>query len=238
MRRWLFIGLIVFSASSMRAQFAELQLAAAIRGSYTTSSKLFYNPDSPSPIIRAEHIPLEGIYGWGVDVRIQRPTDMFFLSFSVEYLTKTLTQNQLVALTNSTQILPVTDGMISIPIEVSVGSFIPLGSERFRMYMAGGIGAYYAERVLEVAGVKAPRTNSPLAYGIHVESGFEYAVLPALSVRTEMRFRDPEIVTMNKFEQAGVVYQGRTIVFPNRELKTKVNLDGLNFSIGLVAHIF
>jgi hypothetical protein len=238
MWRWLFIGLTVLTTTSARAQFADLQLAASLRGSYTTSSKLFYNPDSPSPIIRAEHIPLEGIYGWGVEVRIQRPIDMFFLSFSVEYLTKTLTQHQLVAFTNSPRILPVTDGMISIPIEVSVGSFIPLGSERFRMYMAGGIGAYYAERILEVAGVKAPPTNSPLAFGIHVESGFEYSVLPTVSVRAEMRFRDPEIITMNKFEQTGTVYENTTIVFPNRELKTRVNLDGLNFSVGLVAHVF
>ncbi len=236
-RPWLALLLVVLMCQALYAQLGDLRLSLSGRGSYTTSSKLFYNPDSPSPTVRAQHLPFEDIFGWGIELRIQRAQDSYFLSLSADVLSTVARQNQLIALTNPPQVLPVREGLVAIPIELGLNTFVPIGSDKVRLFMGGGVGIYYAERILQVAGVNASRKNRPVSFGIHVVSGVEYQIIPRFALKADVRFRDPEISTINRFDQQSTVFNGKVISFPRGDMKTKINLDGLNFGIGVVVEV-
>lgn len=234
------IGLIVLLAllgQSSPAQWAGLKFSLAARGSYTTTSKVFYNPDSPSPTIRGQHLPFEDIYGYGFELRVQRPEDSYFVAITVDVLSKMLTQDQFIALTSPPRFLPVTEGIRGIPVEVSLRTYVPLGSENFHLFMGGGLGVYFAERMLRIVDAEAHPRSSSFGYGIHVESGLEYQIHPAVRVNAEMRFRDPEIRTVNRFDRETTTHNGSIILLPRGDIQTKVNLDGLNFGLGVILSI-
>ena len=239
MRRFPVLVMALLGAAGMvQAQPSEWFLGVALRGSYTTTSKVFYNPDSPTPEIRNEHNIFDNIYGGGVEVRLQNLSDNYFFALTIEYLSKLHEQNQLVALSNPPRTLPVTDGFQIIPVELGLNMFIPLGSEKVRLAMGGGLGAYLGKRIFSVARVDARQLKQAVGYGIHVESSFDYRVSSRFSVRGEMRFRDPEILTESRFDESTVQYNGTIVAFPNDPFKSRINVNGLTFSFGLVVDIF
>ena len=240
MRRFpvLVMALLSGAVGILHAQTSDWFLSAAFRGSYTTTSKVFYNPESPTPEVRNEHNIFDNIYGGGVEVRLQNLADNYFFALTVEYLSKLHEQAQLVALSNPPRTLPVTDGFHIVPIELGLNMFIPLGSEKVRLAMGGGLGAYIGNRIFSVAGVDARQLKRAIGYGIHVESSFDYRVNASFSVRGEMRFRDPEILTESRFDQSTVEYNGTIVAFPRDPFKSRINVNGLTFSLGLVLDIF
>jgi len=238
---WRFIVSFVFVASLARdsvAQSGDQSLSVALRGSYTTSSKVFYNPESPSPDIRSRYLALDNIYGGGLEIRFQDFADNYFIALSVELLSRFEDGRQVIAFGNPPRSLPISEGYRLVPIELGANMFIPLGSQRLRLAMGGGLGAYYARRIFAVANVDAQQVNNPVSFGIHVESSFDYRVLDGLAVRAEMRFRDPEVTTESKFQETKVDYDGSLVTFPQDAFKTKININGLSFSIGLAVDLF
>lgn len=239
MRRFpVLMAALLGMVGNVQGQFPDWYLSAALRGSYTTTSKVFYNPESPAPEIRNEHNIFDNIYGGGVEVRLQNLSDNYFIALTVEYLSKLHEQAQLVALSNPPRTLPVTDGFEIIPVELGLNMFIPLGSDKVRLAMGGGLGAYLGTRVFSVAGVGARQSKNAIGYGIHVESSFDYRINSGLSLRGEMRFRDPEIVTESQFEESSTQYNGAVVAFPRDPFKSRINVNGLTFSLGLVVDIF
>jgi hypothetical protein len=75
-------------------------------------------------------------------------------------------------------------------------------------------------------------------YGIHVETNFDYLILPRLYGRAEMRFRDPEFTTESKFEQQATQSNGSLILLPHEPFRARVNVNGLTFGLGLVYELF
>jgi hypothetical protein len=107
-----------------------------------------------------------------------------------------------------------------------------------RLSIGGGVGAYIGTRTLNVSGAEAPQQNKPVSYGIHVETNFDYLVLPRLYARAEMRFRDPEFTTESKFEQQATQSNGVLILLPKEPFRARINVNGLTFGFGLVFEIF
>lgn len=229
---------IVTLTSQLAAQGQESTLSLAIRGTYTTSSKVFNNPDAPSGDMRGQFIPIDNIYGAGIELRVKIPGNAVALSFAAEYLSKLDEQIQLVGFTSPPRRLPVKEGFRLIPIELGANIFIPLGSERLRFTMGGGVGAYIGKRVLAIAGVEAVQQNNPINYGIHVESSFDYQILPRLCVRADMRFRDPEFTTESRFEQLATQYDRVLIPLPREPFRARINVNGLSFGVGVVIDVF
>ncbi|MBI3587442.1 MAG: hypothetical protein HY088_09965 [Ignavibacteriales bacterium] len=239
MRRFLLLTFVMIAGTCrLSAQITDWSLSIGVRGSYTTSSKVFANPDSPSPDVRSQYLDFSNIYGGGIEFRFKNPDDNFFISLSVEYLSKRQGQSQLTALTTPARRVDVTDGFRLIPVELGANIFIPLGSEKVRMAMGGGLGLYYGQRILSVAGTNARQQNKPVSYGIHVESSFDYRIVSWISVRAEMRFRDPEVTTENQFEENTVLVNGVSVRLPQNSFRTKINVNGLSFGLGVVFDIF
>jgi hypothetical protein len=229
---------IVVLAGTLPAQTNEKILSIAFRGTYTTSSKVFNNPDSPSSDLRGQYAALDNIYGPGVEVRINIPGQSIALTIAAEYLSKQDESTQLIGFTSPPRRLSVREGFRLIPIELGANVPIPLGSDHLRLSIGGGVGAYIGTRILNVAGAEAPQQNKPVSYGIHVETNFDYQIFPGLFARAEMRFRDPEFTTESKFELQATQSNGILIVLPHEPFRARINVNGLTFGMGLVYELF
>jgi hypothetical protein len=238
-------GLLIFWAMLATAWPAELlsqpagsMFSICLKGNYTTASRTFNHPDSPSDEIRSQYADLGAVYGAGLELRFRFPSEDFFISLSVEYLSRLRRGMQSVAYAGPPRSVPVEDGFQLVPIELGGNIFVPLGSEKVQLSMGGGVGLYYGIRVLRVAGVNAPQQNVPAGFGIHVESSFDYRVLPRVAVRADMRFHDPEVTTVNRFDQPAAVYNGIQIPLLSDRFRTRINVNGLNFGLGIVVEVF
>ena len=231
------MAMMVIVVCSVAAQSSGRLLSLAVRGSYTTSSKVFYNPDSPSDDLRGQYTGIDGIYGLGGEVRVYLAGRALALSLVTEYFSRINEQVQLVGYTNPPRPLPVKEGFRLVPVEVGAEVYIPLGSDIVRMSMGGGVGAYFGSRTMAIAGVGAIQQNKPVTYGIHVETSIEYQVLPGIFARADMRFRDPEFTTESRFEREATLYNGVLIPLPREPFRARINVNGVNFGLSLAADI-
>ncbi len=236
-RFWIIVASNAVVLSTTTVSAGDKLFTAILRGNYTTSSKIFFSPDAPTAEQRAQFVQLEGIAGGGLELRYHWPGESFFFSLSVDYLSKSHEQMQEVAFAPLLRV-PLTEGFHLIPVELGLHTFIPLGSENMRLSMGGGIGAYYGGRILRVAGVDAAMQNKPVKIGIHIASGFEYQVLPGIWVRGDMRFRDPELRTVNHFSEERTLYNDAEILFPRGNLTSRIDVNGMTFSLGMVVEFW
>lgn len=229
---------VLLLLGKLPSQTKESSFSFALRVTYTSTSKVFTNPDSPFGDLRGQYNALDNVYGAGGEIRWRVPGQSFALSISAEYLSATGSQTQLVGFTSPPQRLPVEEGFRLVPVEVGAQVSIPLGSERVELTMGGGVGAYIGTRFLKVAGVRAVEKNTPITYGIHVGTSFDYRIEPWLFVRAEMRFRDPEFTTESKFEQPATQYGKVLVLFPQAPFRARINVNGLNFGLGVGVEVF
>lgn len=237
-RSILSIAAVVMLLGQLIAQSQERLLSLTLRGGYTTTSKVFYNPDSPSPNLRGQYNGIDNLYGLGFELRCVIPGYSVALTLAAEYLSKSDEKTQLVGFLNPPRALPVKEGLRLIPIELGALIFVPLGSDRVRLTMGGGLGAYIGKRYLTIAGVEAAQQNKPVSYGIHVETSFDYRITPKLFARAEMRFRDPEFTTESRFSQQATQYGGVLILLPRDPFRARINVNGMNFGVGFGIELF
>jgi hypothetical protein len=230
------VGLMLLGRFDAEAQ--EHQFSLTVRGGYTTTSKIFYNPDALSPDLRGQFTGLDNIYSPGFELRWLIPGQPVALSLDVEYLSKFNEDIQLVGFLSPPRALPVKEGLRLIPIEIGGLIFVPLGSDRVRLTMGGGLGMYIGHRDLTIAGVGASQQNKPISYGIHVETSFDYRITPWLFSRLDMRFRDPEFTSESRFAQEATQYGGVLVVLPRDPFRAKINVNGLNFGLGVGFEFF
>jgi len=219
------------------AQQPGRTVAAGIRGSFTTSSKLFFNPDAASEVLRGQFAELDNVYGLGIELR-WRPFDSgFFLGLTTEYLSGTRDRSQVVRSTFGYVRIAGKDGYRVVPIELSGNVYVPLGTDAVRFAVGGGIGGYFAQRLLSVGGVQAQDVTTPFSFGIHVRTTFEYRLIDRVLLSGELRFRDPEATTTSRFVTRQGTYQGVTFQLPDNELRSKVSVDGMNLALGILVEV-
>lgn len=211
--------------------FAQEQLySISVGGSFTTSSKLFYAPNDPDFYIRHQHFLFDNILGFSIDLRRSIEGTGLQIGINAEYLsaTKELTLPQTSG--------KVKDGFIVIPIEVTGYFMIPFSSETFQIYMGGGGGCYWGNRVYVFNNVRATTVDSKMGYGIHILSGVQYTLLSPIAVRCEVKFRDIQFKTTNIFPHS--YSGGMKTEYPGNgfPLDSRVSVDGMNVSLGLVVN--
>ncbi len=216
----------------------EHQFSFTLRGGYTTTSKIFSNPDAPDPELRGQYTGIDNIYAPGFEIRWLIPGQPVAITLEAEYISKSQEEIQLVGFVNPPRAVPVKEGVRLVPIELGGLILVPLGSDRVRLTMGGGLGMYIGQRSLMVAGVEATQQNKPVSYGIHVESSFDYRITPKLFARLDMRFRDPEYTTESRFQREATQYGGVLVILPHDPFRAKININGLNFGLGVGIEMF
>jgi hypothetical protein len=232
------IAAVLMLFGQFRAEAQEHQFSFTLRGAYTTTSRIFYNPDSPSPDLRGQFTGIDNIYAPGFELRWMIPDHPIAITLAAEFLSKFDEEIQLVGFLNPPRALPVKEGLRLVPIELGGLVFIPLGSEKVRLTMGGGLGIYIGRRYLTIAGVEASQQNKPISFGIHVETSFDYRITPSAFARLDMRFRDPEYTTESRFQQEATQYNGVLVLLPRDPFRAKINVNGLNFGLGLGFEVF
>lgn len=226
----LFCGLATGGSLSFAG---DRPVTVELRGSYTTTSKVFFNPNSPNEFERNRFFAVDDIFSFGIDVRRDIAYNLK-AGASIEYISASSPVTQVVRDVNGQLIqLQLDDGYQLIPLELTSYFVIPFSGERVKVYMGGGLGFYIGERKIEAAGITIQTLEKNTGFGIQVVSGVDYFLTPILALRAELKFRDPQVESTSRFPDKPIEYGGQMILFDQRPFRSKINIDGITFNLGV-----
>ncbi len=228
------LAVLAAGTTPLLAQMSGWRMAVLLRGAVTTTSKLYLTPDAPTADARSQYDSYNTVFGTGAELRLLIPAEQFYFALSAEYNATQHDQLRPIAFVDSLRMLPVQEGVRFIPIELGAYAYIPLGSEVVRMTMGGGIGAYIGVRELTVGTIGTKTLNTPVGFGIHIGIGLEYRLAPSIALQGALRFRDPEIRSENAFDQTSIPIGGAQRTLSSAPFASKVVVDGMNFSAGIL----
>ncbi|MBU2446331.1 MAG: hypothetical protein KJ666_12285 [Bacteroidetes bacterium] len=204
---------------------------------YITTSKIFLNPRSPDPIVRNSHYRLDKIWSYSFEFRMNLYNQSILAGIGSEILKKQNDNLPLRVLRNdAVRTIEVTDGYELVPIEVTGYYVFPFSGKSFTMVMGGGFGAYIGRHVRKIGDISVSPVENKTTFGFHVMVGAEYFVFDFISVRYEMKFRDPDFDIKSKYSQTTTLLNGDRIQVLNNEFYSRINIDGVNFILGLAVH--
>ncbi|HAB51708.1 MAG: hypothetical protein A2315_05340 [Ignavibacteria bacterium RIFOXYB2_FULL_35_12] len=228
------IAIIIISTNAF-AQFNKT-FGVSVNAVYNTSASIYLSPNSSDVILRNNSFLIENIFDPSVDFR-HKLSESIILGLNVEYMTTTsIGPNLTVFLGSSTVTIDVEDGFQLIPLELSVYYLLPFSTERFKFLMGGGIGYYIGSHVRKFGDVEVSNAERKTAYGIHVSISMDYLIKDFISVRSEMKFRDPQFTVKSKYSKKEVNYNGNVIRLAQDSFDSKINVDGVTFILGFAFH--
>ena len=221
--------------SSVYSQYNNNKFSIGIDGIYTTNAQLFLYPNSSDPVLRNKSIELNHILNPGIDIRYLL-SEQVILGISAEYL-NTKTDNVVLAFENNLIVtIPVNEEIKFIPVELSIYYLLPVSTDKFKFLMGGGGGIYLGSHKRIVGDSEGLTTSRDFSYGIHAIVSMDYLPLNFLSVRFEMKFRDPDFNLTNTYTKNPVRLGDRIVTLPQNIFNSRVNIDGLTFNLGAVFH--
>lgn len=225
-RALIVLGFVFASLSQSRAAEGK-NFSVSLKGSLTTGSQLFPNPNSSNDSLRAAFFSLKDIWGYGIEVRYRFPETDLAIALSVDYLRTTQSRLR--------DKIPEDDGYRVIPVELTGYFTIPLSGETIGVYMGGGAGAYFGRRIHRFANADAPSIDQGVGFGIHVLSGLSYRFNEFFSLNAEMKFRDLQFNSVNQFSTPKLQYGPTLVDAPTtKPFESRVHTDGIIFQLGVV----
>jgi hypothetical protein len=223
-------AVLLLLAAATPALAQEQPWTLVLKGTVTTSSQLFPDPNAPDPVARAQSVELAAAYGYGGELRYRFPETHLALGLSVEYLQARVDH----PIFTRNDVIPVSDGYTVVPIELTCYFLIPFSGQTFSVYMGGGAGIYPGQREYSVADISSSSDGFTPGGGIHVLAGVSYQPIARLSVLGEMKFRDLQFKASNSFGSTPLVYHGTAIggLVP-REAEASIHTDGIIFQLGV-----
>jgi len=215
------------------AQYNGKDFSITVYGIYTTSASIFLNPNAADIVLRNKSFDIEDIFNTGVDIRY-RVSEPLIMGISTEYIKTTETAPNLDAFIGGEVVtLDVEDGFKMIPVELTAYYIIPFSTERFKFLMGGGIGYYFGDFIRKVGDAEVTTISHDNSFGIHVLTSVDYVPLDYLSIRFQMKFRDPQFTVTSRYNREDVEYMGQLISLPQEPFETKIDMDGLTFMLGV-----
>jgi opacity protein-like surface antigen len=209
---------------------APFSVSVVFKGSYTTSARFLYNVDKPDQFLDSKYF--SPIFGFGGSVRANFNGD-FAIGISTEKI-KFAESSIVQYIIGGDQVLvPVNEGFVLYPVELSGYFFLPFSTDNFRVYLGGGVGAYFGERSYSIGSENMNAENSPSGFGIHVLTGVEFALVPKVMLQSELKFRDPQFDSVNKFQHASTIVNGIVIPLSMSPETTRVNVNGITYTLGI-----
>lgn len=232
MKRIILLLIFIVSASYVPAQFNGYDFSISSGLVYTTSAEIFLNPNSVDPIIRNKSFELQDILNPALDFRL-RLSEPILIGLSVEFMKSSQTGRNLTVYEGNNEIrLETEDGFVLIPIEATVYYQMPFSTHDFKFLMGGGVGMFIGEFKRNFGDTDVSTLQRQSAFGIHVSISMEYVPLERVGLRFEMKFRDPEFKTKNRYNKTKVNYNGSEITILRDTFDTKVNVNGITFLLG------
>ena len=230
-----FLIAVVAFPPFLQGQQLNTRSSFVLRSTIVTSSRVFENPDAQDIVDRDHFDFVDNLLGGGIQYRLEFPDQNLLLTLSVEYASRVLSQTRpFLTTTNQLVPLPIEQGVRFIPVELGANTSITLMENVLKLTMGGGFGVYYTDRVFAISGTSMKSVSVPVGYGIHVESGFDYRVLKNIGLCLEMRFRDPEVINESNFGKEYITVGNNQIPVNNISPKTKINVHGVSFTLGIL----
>lgn len=216
----------------MRAQFNEKKISIGINGVYTTTAKIYFNPNSSDPVLRNNAFEISGIYNPAVDIRY-RITEDIIIGIGTEFMKASASGPNLTAfLGNSTITITTKDGFLLIPLEISGYYILPFSTEKFKFLMGGGGGIYFGKQTREFGDASVHTVSRDFSYGIQVSVSADYLIRNDLTVHSEMKFRDPQFKVESGYDKLEVNYNNEDIILAQRTFNSKIDVNGVTFILG------
>jgi hypothetical protein len=230
-RKFLLILLLLINFPNF-CQYNGNDFSIGVYGFYTTSASIFLNPNAPDIVLRNSSFDIEDIFNPGMDIRY-RVSEPLILALGFEYINVTETAPNLnVFLDGSIVTIDVEDGFQLIPIEFTAYYLLPFSTVGFKFLMGGGLGYYIGDFIRKVGDAEVTSVQEDISIGIHVSVSMDYVPINDVTVRFQMKFRDPQFTVTNNYNQSEVEYEGHVIILPEESFDTKVNVDGITFMLG------
>lgn len=225
----IFFLILFFTAASV---FSQSEFIFTVAGNYTTTAKIYLFPQSADPVIRNFSFPLEHIFSPSFELRYKISDEMYLL-FATEMMSTSDLGRNLTATTGTvTSSILVEDGFELIPLELNLAYLLPFSTSGVRINMYGGVGYYIGKMTRLFGDAKIDLVDRKTAYGIQVGVSLDYFVRKDFSLFLAMKFRDPQFNVSSKYDSQIVNYDGNTYFLPQTPFETKINVDGVTFSLG------
>ncbi|MGD8305808.1 MAG: hypothetical protein PVF17_04065 [Ignavibacteria bacterium] len=233
MKLRLVLSIFVLVSLTSYSQYNGNNFSVGIYGLYTTTASLFLNPNAPDIVLRNEAFVIKDILNPGMEFRY-RVSDPLILGLNVEYINVTESATNVSGFVgNRIVAIRVDDGFILIPVELTAHYLLPFSTESFKFLMSGGAGYYNGIFVRKIGTTQVSNISKETAFGIHVSVAMEYVILENLLARFQMKFRDPDFTVSSKYDEQEIQYRGEDLLLPDEPFDTKINMDGIAFSLGL-----
>ncbi|MEE9432208.1 MAG: OmpW family outer membrane protein [Melioribacteraceae bacterium] len=230
MKNILAILLFVSTSLSLNAQYNGNDFAISANVNYTTSAKIFLTPNAENELLRNKNFPIEDIISYSLELRYRLSTPII-LGLSSEFIKASADGRNL-----TSPFFLVNDGFEILPVEFSVYYYFPFSTENFKFFMGGGVGLYFGKHLRNFGDVNFEHIKSSNGFGIQMSLGMDYLIFDFLSIRSEMRFRDPKFDVTSKYNSDTVFYKDQFYKVSTDDINTKINIDGITFRIGAVFH--
>ncbi len=215
------------------AQYNGSKFSIGINSLYTTTSKIFLFPNSSDEILRNKSNDIDNIFDFGVEFRYRFSKDLI-IGLNTEYMKATQTGVNITGfVANSTVAIRSEDGFELIPVELSIYYVLPFSTDNFKFLMGGGGAAYFGNHIRKVGTVEINNISRDFAYGIHVSLSMEYLVAPQVTVQMGMKFRDPDFRVSSQYSSSSVSIGGKMVTFPVDKFNSRINVDGVTFTLGV-----
>lgn len=227
-----FLLLFLLCTQLSLAQFNGNRFSVGINGVYTTTARVYLNPNSSDVILRNQYFLIEDIFNPALDIRY-RLTDPLIVGINIEKMEKTeVGSNLRVFFGSTTAIIEVEDGFNMIPVELSLYYILPFSTEKFKFLMGGGGGYYFGEHIRKFGDAEIENVERKTAYGIQVSISMEYLIKQNITIKTGMKFRDPQFSLKSRYTKESVNYKGAIVRLPQEFFDSKINVDGVTFIVG------
>ncbi|RPI75988.1 MAG: hypothetical protein EHM47_01025 [Ignavibacteriales bacterium] len=234
MKKILTISILILCSRLSYSQFNGNNFSIGLNAVYTTTAKVYLNPNSSDLILRNQYFILEDIFNPAVDFRY-RLSEPLIIGLNVEYMNKSDFGSPLrVFINNTVSTIDVEEGFMLIPIELSLYYILPFSTESFKFLMGGGGGYYYGEHIRKFGDAEVESVDREAAFGIQVSITMEYFIRDNIGLRTEMKFRDPQFNLTNRYTKDEVIINGARINLTQNNFSSKINVDGVTFILGAV----
>ncbi|MBL1213181.1 MAG: hypothetical protein HND52_07490 [Ignavibacteriae bacterium] len=229
------VAAIIALYNTSFSQYNGNNFAVSFSYRYTTTSKIFLEPNSPDPFLSRTNTPLEDLFSYSGEIRY-RLIESMIIGLNVESIKRTESVDIRFFGFQLNEKVNAEDGFRVIPIECTIYYHLPFSTDYWKFYMGGGFGYYWGDYIRNFQGISVSNQERDFAYGIQVAIGMDYMINEFSSVKFEMRFRDPEIEMTSKYSADSFTVNGRTIRIRRDTFISKINIDGATFSLGAAIH--
>ncbi len=235
----IFLILFLFISTNIFSQEEDIVVHKSIAQlninlNYNTGAKLYLSPRSADPDLRNLYYTLDGFLSYAFEIKTNVWNNAIYLGLGSEFLKSSSLLFSVRGLVNNlARTLQVEESFQIYPVEFLAYYIFPFSSDWYWAYMGAGFGVYYGEYIRKIYDLASESKLNRIDYGILVNAGVDVSLIKNLSLKFEMKFRDPELEFRNEFPRTETVVNGNKIQLFEKVFYTKVNLDGLNLILGL-----